>query len=82
MANRKVQGDVGGKAWAPKGMGGGNEVNTEWLCGCGAWNGTNLDHCGRCERTRREGELIVPETPSAAAVKDVREGRLPKVVSE
>lgn len=33
-------------------------MNTEWLCGCGAYNGGNLDHCGRCGRTRQEGEMI------------------------
>lgn len=41
-------------------------MRPEWLCGCGAYNGINLDHCGRCERTRREGELIEPEPPSEA----------------
>jgi hypothetical protein len=23
----------------------------DWQCGCGHWNGANLDHCGDCGRT-------------------------------
>lgn len=25
--------------------------NHDWQCGCGHWNGPNLDHCGDCGRT-------------------------------
>lgn len=31
-----------------------------WTCGCGATNGVSLDHCGRCQRNRGEGELQQP----------------------
>ena len=28
--------------------------NHDWVCGCGHWNGPNLDHCGMCNRTPQE----------------------------
>jgi len=28
-----------------------------WECGCGAYNGVNLDKCGRCRYPRSEREV-------------------------
>jgi len=29
-------------------------VNHDWYCGCGHWNGSNLSVCARCGRTPSE----------------------------
>lgn len=28
-----------------------------WKCGCGALSAISMDHCGRCQRPRAEGEI-------------------------